>query len=92
MLTSWVGAIATTGVEKQSSGIRRFPLRHDLRIVVAHRQQQTTQNPDIRVKACCSHIPHIIYYIHFGLFEGLAVGFRLRLKVWALERLMLASI
>lgn len=39
-----------------------------LRIIITHRQQQTAQYPDIRVETGGSHIPNMIYCVHFRLF------------------------
>lgn len=42
-----------------------------LRIVITHRQQQTAQYANIRVQTGCSHIPNVVYSVHFKLvFEG----------------------
>lgn len=81
----------TKAEKRHSSGIRRTRPGHYLRIVATHRQQQTAQYTDIRVKASGGHIPYVIDDIHLRLSWGLALGFSLKLKVWARKQLTLAS-
>lgn len=49
---------------EENTANRRSPQRQYLRVIIAHRQKQTAQYPDIGVEASSGHVPYVIDYIH----------------------------